>query len=511
MSAPKVALHQIRVRFGTVLALDGVDLALAPGERHAVIGENGAGKSTLMQVLFGRIAPDSGTVRIDDAPVRFTGPADAIAHGIGMVHQHFDLVAPLTVSQNIVLGAEPHGRFGMLDRDAARKRTLTLAAQLGVPIDPEARVETLSLAAQQRVEILKALHRDARLLILDEPTASLAPPEARELWAAADRLARAGTTIVFITHRLDEVLAHADAITVLRRGRRALVTSAATTDSETLATAMLGAAPPQHAPPSPPLRTRQTSTEYPALSVRRASVADPHGALRLDTVSLDVFAGEIVGVAGVDGSGQRELVDALLGLRPLTDGSIALSGTDVTRETPAARRALGIGSIPEDRHRRALAPTLGQAENLVLGRHRERRFRSRAGLLDHREIRRFFDDRAAAFAIHGARADAPASALSGGNQQKLVLARELSRKPSVLLAAQPTRGLDFAATRFVHEALRAERDRGAAVLLFTLDLDEILALADRIAVLYAGRLIGVLDRAEARLETLGALMTGVAA
>lgn len=512
--APAVSLRDITVVFGDLVALQDVTLDLAPGTRHAIVGENGAGKSTLMKVLFGLLPPTSGEVIVAGQPQRFRSPADAIALGIGMVQQHFDLIAPFTVAENVTLGSEvTSGPF--LDRSAAEKAVGDLSRASGLSISPAARVETLSVAAQQRVEILKALYRKARLVILDEPTAVLAPSEARDLWAATERLAAEGRTVVFITHKLDDVMAHADQVTVLRRGKRILTKRVAETNPDELAGAMVGGAAPVLSPPSfsrnggSGTRAAEAGTSA-ALSLRNLSVRAARGERVVDDVSLELHRGEIVGLAGVDGSGQIEMIETLVGLRTPESGSVWLGEQEITRLPVAARRRAGIGYVPEDRLHRALVLPFSLEENLILGREREPEFAGAGGFLKIGALRSFLTERAAAFDVRGAAAGKPARALSGGNQQKLVLARELARQPSVLIASQPTRGLDFAATAFVHDALRAERDRGAAVLVQSLDLTEVLALSDRVAVMLRGKFVGILPRAEATEERIGALMTGAA-
>jgi simple sugar transport system ATP-binding protein len=561
--APPVSLHAVTVVYGDLVALDSVSFDLSPGTRHAVVGENGAGKSTLMKVLFGLQRPTSGEVRIDGQPRRFRSPADAIALGIGMVQQHFELIAPFTVAENVTLGSEPT-RGPLVDRRVAEQAVADLAAASGLPIDPRARVASLSVAAQQRVEILKALYRKSHILILDEPTAVLAPSEADDLWRAADRLAASGHTIVFVTHKLDDVIAHADHVTVLRHGRRVLSAVVPSTTAGALAEAMVGgetfsppapsganvpldlvAASPRSSsnlglstlalqdPPSPPFPaepekeamagpTRSSGTLAPAaeaappegaggekaaLSLLNVTVRGDRGERAVDGVTLEVRAGEIVGLAGVDGSGQQELIEAIVGLRPAA-GEIALAGRDVGNWPVAARRAAGLGVVPEDRLRRALILSFTVEENAILGE--ERNFANVGGLLRTAAIRAFFRERAAAFDVRGAEPGTLARSLSGGNQQKLVLAREIARRPGVLIAAQPTRGLDFAATAFVRNAIRAERDRGAGVLLQSLDLDEIRDLSDRVAVMFRGRIVGIVDRADATESRIGRLMTGAA-
>ena len=494
MTAPSIQLAHITVRFGAVTALEDISLALPPGERIAVIGENGAGKSTLMRVLFGLLQPDSGELRLEGSATHFSSPRAAINAGIGMVQQHFDLIAPFTVAENIILGSEPcHGlRINLPEAQAQIQR---LADESGLSINPRVRVEELSVAAQQRVEILKALYRKARVLILDEPTATLAPPETRDLWAATRRLTALGVTVVFITHKLDEVMAHADSVTVLRRGKHILTAKTSETTTQELAVAMVGTHPPS---PLPSTKEGGGHRGGSGLTLHNLTVRNDRGLLALKNITLTVAPGEILGVAGVDGSGQTELIEAIVGLRKPESGTIEHGSKDVA-----------IGFIPEDRHRHAVAQSFSLAENIVLGRHRETRFRGVGGVMKKNALREFLAERVATFDVRGAeQPSAPMRSLSGGNQQKLVLARELSKNPKVIVASQPTRGLDFAATAFVHERLREAADSGAAVLVQSLDLGEVLALSDRVAVLLEGKLVGVIDRAEATEERIGALMTG---
>ncbi|MBC8140603.1 MAG: ABC transporter ATP-binding protein [Armatimonadetes bacterium] len=503
---PAVTLRGIGKTFGTLVALNDVSVALAPGSRHAIVGENGAGKSTLMKVLFGGLRPDTGEIRLDDKPVRFSSPQDAIRAGSGMVHQHFELIPPFTVAENVVLGAEVGE--AVLNGSEAERLVGALAAESGLPIDPTARVETLSVAAQQRTEILKALYRKARVLVLDEPTATLAPSEAHDLWAAVHRLSGAGTTVVFITHKLSDVMEHAQFVTVLRRGERILTTSVRETSAAELARAMVGdgAASPVADTSSVVSRAADAPGET-GLQVTALTVRGARGETLVDAATLTVRPGEIVGLAGVDGSGQNDLIEAIAGLRRAERGTITLNGKSLDALSVAQRRMAGIGYVPEDRHHRAMVLTQSLEENAVLGRHREPAFAS-GGFLKTGALKAFLVEKAAAFDVRGVVAGNAARSLSGGNQQKLVLARELSRSPALLLASQPTRGLDFGATAFVHDALKKERDRGAAVLVQSLDLAEVLALSDRVAVMLAGKIVAVLDKADATEERVGALMTG---
>jgi simple sugar transport system ATP-binding protein len=511
VTTPEIQLSEVTVRFGAVTALESVSLALPPGTRVAVVGENGAGKSTLMRVLFGLLPPDSGQLLLNGQPTRFTSPRSAIAAGVGMVQQHFELIAPFTVTENIILGNEPH-TGPKINVAEAHRQIEALAKESGLAIDPRARVETLSVAAQQRVEILKALYRKARVLILDEPTATLAPPEAHELWAATRRLSAQGVTVIFITHKLDEVMANADSVTVLRRGKHILSKEIRETSPAELAAAMVGIP----SSPSPSSRSREEGSQSPSSQPSSQGWEEGRGGGnsgggnsgggtgltlqnltvgRLKDCSLTVAPGEILGIAGVDGSGQTELIEAIVGLRKPESGTI--TGTET------------VGFIPEDRHRHAVAQSLSLAENAVLGRHREAVFMKAGGWIKKSAIQEFLAERVAIFDVRGAEnPTAPMRSLSGGNQQKLVLARELSKKPKVIVASQPTRGLDFAATEFVHQRLREAADSGVAVLIQSLDLGEVLALADRVAVLLEGKLVGVLERKEATEERIGALMTG---
>jgi simple sugar transport system ATP-binding protein len=490
--------------FGTVQATRGAELEVARGEIHALVGENGAGKSTLVRVLAGMYAPNAGTVEVDGRDVTRWTTAGAIAAGVGMVHQHFMLVPTLTVAENVTLGAEP--RRGLaLDRAAAEREVRRLSEETGLDVPVGTRVAELSVGQAQRVEILKTLYRGARLVVLDEPTAVLSPPEVRELWRVLERLRDAGGTIVLITHKLDEVVEISDAITVMRAGRT--VARMATHDAtpQAIARAMVGrdvvlaADAAETRPPA-------TDARPPMLEVRDLVVERAPGLLAVRGVSLTVAAGEILGVAGVEGNGQRELVEAIAGLRPATSGTIALGGRDLRALDVRRRGDAGISHVPEDRHERALVLDYSVAENLVLGQ--QHRF-TRGAMLDGRRILAHARELIARYDIRPADPSLAVRALSGGNQQKVVVARELARDFRVLLAAQPTRGVDVGAIEFIHARLRAARDEGKAVLLVSADLAELLALSDRIAVMYGGRFVATLPRGEASAEALGEYMTGV--
>jgi simple sugar transport system ATP-binding protein len=498
-AAPELALELrgITKRFGPVVANDGVDLQLRRGEIHALLGENGAGKSTLMNVVFGMLRPDAGQVLVDGRPVEVASPREAMDLGVGMVFQHFMLIPVMTVAENLVLGAEPQRR-GLLDLEAARRRCRELSDRYGLAVDPDATVADVTVAQQQRVEILRALDRGARILVLDEPTAVLTAQEAADLVEVLRALREGGTSIVFISHKLHEVLAVADRVTVLRRGRTVGTVETAGADEASLARLMVGR--------DVVLRVDKAAATpgEPLLAVRDLHVDDDRGLRAVDGLSLEVRAGEIVALAGVDGNGQRELIDAVAGLRPVVSGSVALRGRDLTGRSPREVRDAGLGHIAEDRQARGLVLDFSLSENLAL---RDPGRFGRFGLLSPRRMVQAAKGLLAEFDVRGGSPATPARSLSGGNQQKVVIAREVSGDPDALIAAQPTRGLDVGAIEFVHRRLLAERDRGKAILLVSLELDEVRALADRILVLFRGRIVGELAP-DASDEQLGLLMTG---
>jgi simple sugar transport system ATP-binding protein len=485
--------------YARVRALDGVDFEAAPGEVHALAGENGAGKTTLMRVLYGMTRPDAGAMQLGGEPYAPRGSRDALSRGVAMVHQHFMLVPTLTVLENAVLGREPAGRLAVLDAREARARVTRTAARFGLELDWSARIEELSVGERQRVEILKALLSGAKVLVLDEPTAALVPAEARALLRTARTLADGGATVIFITHRLREVIDHTDRVTVLRGGRNAGTVNAAETDEAALARMLVGREP--RAPDAAP---RGAPGEI-VLALRDVS-AGGRGASRLSGVTLDVRAGEILGVAGVEGNGQRELVEAVAGLRPYA-GSVRLVGREVRGLGPARLRAAGLAHVPADRIEEGIIPDLRVAENLLLGRQRERRF-LRGPSFDRGAVERHARARLEAFDVRPARGEVPARALSGGNQQKLVFAREAEGRPRLLLAAHPPRGVDIAAREAIHAAILSLRDAGSAVLLVSADLAELLALCDRVTVLFGGRLVAGFARGEADEEAIGLAMIG---
>jgi ABC-type uncharacterized transport system ATPase subunit len=538
--APALELRHVSKRFGSVVANRDVSLAVAAGSIHALVGENGAGKSTAMRIAYGLLAPDQGEVAVDGEPRRFAGPADAIRCGIGMVHQHFTLVDAMTVTENVVLGAEP-GRPWALDRAGASAIVGALGRELGLAIDPAARVAALSVGERQRVELLKALYRQAHVLILDEPTGVLAPPEVAALFAVVREMRRQGRTVVLITHKLSEVEAVADEVTVMRDGRVVAARPARGTGAAELARLIVGRDVP------PAVEKGAARPGAPVLEVRGLTVAAAAGGgrPRLDGVSFTVRSGEILGIAGVEGNGQTELVEALAGLAD----PAAVSGTMTLNPLPAApeppppsrppppsppsphspgaagpaprpldlaaagarrRRELGIAHVPEDRHRRGLLLALDLAENSILGVH----YRPPAAAgpfhlwLDRPAIARRAAAILADFDVRPPSPELPAAALSGGNQQKLVVGRELSLPPRLLLVAQPTRGVDIGGSALIHRRVVELRDAGCAVLLVSSELDEVMKLADRLLVLHAGRVAGEVDPARTTPEEVGLLMTG---
>ncbi|HYP45983.1 MAG TPA: ABC transporter ATP-binding protein [Propionibacteriaceae bacterium] len=493
-------LRGITKRFGSLVANDQIDLDILPGEIHCLLGENGAGKSTLMNVLYGLLQPDEGEIVIDGVRHVSRDPKEAMAAGIGMVHQHFMLVDVFTVAENMILGRE-RGTAGLLNMRAARQLVRELSDRYHLAVDPDAIVEDLPVGVQQRVEILKALANDAKYLIFDEPTAVLTPQEIDELIAVMRSLRDEGRAIVFITHKLREVRAIADKITVIRRGR--VVGTAQPRDSEAaLAELMVGRAVTLQVDKGPASRSAEAR-----LSLRGVSVASASGAVVVDDLDLDVHGGEIVCIAGVQGNGQSELAEAMLGVRPVSRGTVLLDGQAVTDANPKNTIDAGVGFVPEDRKHDGFVGSFSVAENLVLNCFDETPF-ARGIALDLAKIRANADDRVGEFDIRTASTDTPVSSLSGGNQQKVVLARELSRPLSALIASQPTRGVDVGAIEFLHKRLVTERDRGTAVVIVSTELDEVAALADRVAVMYRGRIVGIVEPETSR-EVLGLMMAGV--
>ncbi|HET7328083.1 MAG TPA: ABC transporter ATP-binding protein [Nocardioidaceae bacterium] len=499
-SALKLELRGITKRFGSLVANDSIDLSVEPGEIHCLLGENGAGKSTLMNVLYGLLQPDGGEIAVDGEPVRFGDPGDAMAAGIGMVHQHFMLVPVFTVAENVMLGNEHVRAGGFLDRARARREVSEMSSRYGLDVDPDALVEDLPVGVQQRVEIIKALVRDARVLILDEPTAVLTPQETNELMEVMRQLTESGTSIVFITHKLREVKAVADRITVIRLGKVVATTSPDASESE-LASMMVGR------DVSLSLDKEAAQPGEATFSVRDLCVVDDRGQLVVDHLSLDVRRGEIMAVAGVQGNGQTELVEALMGLQERVTGSAVLEGHELVGRSTRQVLDAGVGYVPEDRKVDGLVPTFSVAENLVLDLHEKRPYAAgpsyRPAVVREKaaELVREFDVRTSSV-------DTLVSTLSGGNQQKVVVAREMSRPLKLFIAAQPTRGLDVGSIEFVHRRILEERDRGNPVLIVSTELDEVYALADRIAVMYRGQVVGIVGPDTPR-DDMGLMMAGV--
>ena len=495
----ELELKGITKRFGTLVANDHIDLTVTAGQAHALLGENGAGKSTLMNVLYGLLQPDDGQILLDGRPAAFRTPKDAIGAGIGMVHQHFMLVPVFTVAENVTLGIEQTRPPGLLDRRKARKDVRELSHRYGLEVDPDALVENLPVGIQQRVEIVKALVRNAKVLILDEPTSVLTPAETEDLFRIIGELKAAGTSIIFISHKLKEVQAIADTITVLRRGQVVGQTSPAATEDQ-LAAMMVGR------------DVQLVVSKEPAkpgdvvLEVEGLTVTDIDGRIWTNDISFTVQAGEILGVAGVQGNGQTELCEALMGLRPAVAGQVLLNGRDLTHATPRQRLRAGVAYIPEDRTEDGLVGDFSVAENMILDMYDRKPYASGVNL-NLRTIEENAAERITEFDVRTQSPDTPVGTLSGGNQQKVILARELGREHKLLIASQPTRGLDVGSIEFVHKRIVADRDRGAAVLIVSSELDEIYALADRIAVMYEGRITGFRPPT-VPVEELGRLMAG---
>jgi ABC-type uncharacterized transport system ATPase subunit len=495
----RLELRGITKRYGSLTANDHIDLTIEPGEIHALLGENGAGKTTLMNVLYGLTQPDEGQIMLDGKPVRFRTPGHAIRAGIGMVHQHFMLIPVFTVAENVMLGVEKTRRFGFLDRRRARRDVQELSQLYGLAVDPDAVVEDLPVGVQQRVEIIKALLRQANVLILDEPTAVLTPQEIEDLFAVMRSLRDSGRSIVFITHKLKEVKAVADRITVIRRGRVVTTTTPAATEAE-LASLMVGRPVMLRVDKGP------ARPGAPVLEVRELRAMDDRGQAVVDGVSFEVREGEIVAVAGVQGNGQTELTEAIMGLRPVAGGSIRVNGREMVGRSPREVLMAGVGYVPEDRRHDGLILDFSVADNLILDMYNRPPFSSGPSLRP-RVVQESARRRSAEFDVRLTSIDDPASALSGGNQQKLVLARELSRPIKLFVAAQPTRGVDVGSTEFLHRRIVQQRDSGVAVLIVSSELDEVLSLADKIAVMYRGRITGMVGPDTPR-EEIGLLMAG---
>jgi len=503
--AVRIGARGVTRRFGGVIANDAIDFAAAPGEIRGLVGGNGAGKTTLMRILQGLEQPDEGAVILNDEPVRLADPADAFARGVGMVHQEFMLVEDLTLLENLILGREPVGPGGVIDRERALAEARRLAASAGVDLDWRLRVSEAPVHVRQILEILRLLYRGADVLILDEPTAVLAPQQVRDLLNLLRRLRDEGRTILFISHKLDEVLTVCDAITVLRAGKVVASTIPAEANIGRLAELMVGETIEF------PRRLAQTrSSEKSALSLRGVRALDSRGVERLTGIDLDIGPGEIVGLAGVSGSGQDEIVAVITGLRRAIAGRVAIAGRDVTALSVAARRSAGLGYISADRAHEGLCLAETIAANVIAGRHRAKPF-ARRGLLWPKTIRTHANKALARFAVVYRDCQEAARTLSGGNQQRVVIARELDRNPRVLVAAQPTRGVDIAGAAFIHRQILAFAAAGGAVLLVSEEIEELLTLADRILVLYRGAVIGEVAGADRSVGRIGRMMLGEAA
>ena len=491
----------ITKKFGDFTANDNINLIVKKGEIHALLGENGAGKSTLMNVLYGLYKPTSGTIKINGETVEMTNPNIAIKAGLGMVHQHFMLIETFTVVENIILGMEVTKHGIILDKNKASKDIQALSDQYGLKVDPHAKVADISVGMQQRVEILKALYRGAEILILDEPTAVLTPQEIDELTEIVKKLSEEGKTIILITHKLKEIKDMADRCTIIRRGKYIDTVNISEVSERDLAAKMVGR--------DVNFKVNKLDQEpgETILSVNDLIVKDIRGLDKVKGFTLDVKKGEVFGIAGIDGNGQSELIEALTGLRKIESGTVSLNGKDVTSKTPNDIQEHGMYNIPEDRQRRGLVLDFTVAENLILENYDKDQF-SKGAILKHKEIDRHAEELSEKFDIRPRNINAKAGELSGGNQQKVIIAREITNDPDLLIAAQPTRGLDVGAIEYVHEYLIEQRNEGKAVLLISFELDEILSLSDRIGVIYDGKIVKIMEAEDTNDRELGYLMAG---
>lgn len=495
-----IEMRHITKAFGTFKANDDINLQVRPGEIHALLGENGAGKSTLMNVLSGLLEPTSGDILMNGQKVNITSPTAANKLGIGMVHQHFMLVDAFTVTENIILGSEPN-KLGILDRKDARKHIMDLSEKYGLKVDPDALIRDVSVGMQQRVEILKTLYRGADVLIFDEPTAVLTPQEIDELIVIMDGLVKEGKSIILITHKLDEIKKVADQCTVIRRGKGIGTVNVKDVTSQELADMMVGRAV------SFKTAKKEATPQEVILSVENLVVKDSRGLDAVKNLSLEVRAGEVLGIAGIDGNGQSELIQAITGLRKSESGSVKIDGNDITNKKPRQIIQTGVGHVPEDRHKYGLVLDMMLSENMVLQTYYQEPF-SKHGVLNYSEIDDKANDLIKEFDVRTVNEHVPAKALSGGNQQKAIIAREVDRDPDLLIVANPTRGLDVGAIEFIHKRLIEQRDKFKAVLIVSFELDEILNVSDRIAVIHGGEIVGVVDPKETSEKELGLLMAG---
>lgn len=503
MSTPEtvIEMNGITKEFGTFRANDNIHLEVKKGEIHALLGENGAGKSTLMNILSGLLEPTSGEIKVQGEAVNISSPDVANRLGIGMVHQHFMLVEKFSVTENIILGKEKH-RFGFIDRKTAEKDIKELSDQYGLRVDPSAKIESISVGMQQRAEILKTLYRGADILIFDEPTGVLTPQEIEELMGIMQALVQEGKSIILITHKLDEIKQVADRCTVIRRGKSIDTVNVKTTSQQELADMMVGRSVNFKVDKQP------AQPKEAVLDIKGLTVKEKRGYDAVKNVDLVVKAGEVLGIAGVDGNGQTELIEAISGLTKVESGTIRLDGKDITNKKPRKITESGLGHIPEDRQRRGLILEMKLEENISLQTYYKKPF-SNHGFLNHKEIKAYAKRLIEEFDVRTSSEENPASALSGGNQQKAIIAREVDRDPALLIAAQPTRGLDVGAIEYIHKRLVEQRDKGKGVLLMSYELDEIMNVSDRIAVMYDGEIIAIVDAEETNEKELGLLMAGV--
>lgn len=495
-----IEMRNITKQFGEFKANDNINLQIKKGEIHALLGENGAGKSTLMNVLSGLLQPTSGQIYMDGKPVNFSGPTDASKRGIGMVHQHFMLVDAFTVTENIILGDEPVDK-GMLDKAVAAKEIERISKQYGMEVVPSALINDISVGMQQRVEILKTLYRGANILIFDEPTAVLTPQEIDELIMTMKELVKEGKSIIIITHKLDEIKKVADRCTVIRRGKSIDTVTVKDVSSQELADLMVGRSVSFKTDKRPPKPNEAI------LSINDLYVKESRGLDAVKGLSLDVRGGEVVGIAGIDGNGQTELIQAITGLRKVEKGTVTIKGKDVTNQRPRQITEVGTGHVPEDRHKYGLVLEMSLADNIALQSYYHAPF-SKSGVLNQKYINDYARKLIEEYDVRTTGELVPAASLSGGNQQKAIIAREMDRDPDLLIVSQPTRGLDVGAIEYIHKRLIEHRDKGKAVLVVSFELDEILNVSDRIAVIHAGEIVGIVDPKETSEKELGLLMAG---
>lgn len=497
-----VEMKNVTKKFGNFTANESINLTIHKGEVHALLGENGAGKTTLMNVLYGLYRPTEGEIFINGKKVEMDNPNVAIANGIGMVHQHFMLVEPFTVTENIILGMETTKLGGYIDMNKAKAEVKALSEKYGLIVEPDAKIQDITVGMQQRVEILKALYRGADILILDEPTAVLTPQEIQDLIKIIRNLTEEGKSIIIITHKLKEIKAVADYCTIIRRGKHIDTVLVSDVDENDLASKMVGREV------SFVVEKDEQEQGEVVLKLENLVVKDNRGINKVDGLTLEVHKGEILGLAGVDGNGQSELIEAITGLRKIESGKVIMNGVDVTSKTPKEIIDSKISTIPEDRQKRGLVLEYSIAENMILENYMKEPFSKKGRVLNHTEIEKHAKQLIEEFDVRPTNEKTPVGALSGGNQQKVIIAREVTNNPDVLIAAQPTRGLDVGAIEYVHKSLVAQRDDNKAVLLVSLELDEVMNVSDRIAVIYEGKIVGIIDAKSADENTIGLMMAG---